>query len=116
MTDQARAIQAAFGPIISPLVPALINTIGTTSAVLLTDILPNYPVRRLHIVNTHATQDLALFLVPNGQAAGAETVTTLGGLVVLARSTGSFLIGANFRVLVVGSNAATTFSAVSSDT
>lgn len=122
-----RSLLAAFMPIGSALpsivptaanpalIPALIKTIGIASAVLFTDLVPTYPVRRIYIANTHATQDLALFLVPTGQAAGAEVVTTDGGLVVLARSIGSFLIAANCRILVVGSAAATTFQAVSSD-
>lgn len=110
-----RALQAAFLPI-GELVPGLIVTIGTTSAVLFTDLAATtYTIRRVRIFNSHATQTLALHSVPIGQAAAAESVTSNGALVVGPGQSESFLFRSDRRILVVGSAASTTFVAVTSD-
>lgn len=110
-----RALQAAFLPM-GALVPGLVVTIGTTSAVLFTDLTTTtYTIRRVRVYNSHATQTLALHLVPIGQAAASESVTSDGALVVGPGQSESFLVRADRRILVVGSAAATTFVAVTSD-
>lgn len=111
-------LRGAFAPINAPLTAALINTVGTSSAVLFTDLpFTNATplVRRVRIVNTHATQSLALFTVALAQAPGAESVTSLNAMVVVAGGTESLLVESTQRILIVGSGAATTFQAVSAD-
>lgn len=118
MIDVYGILKGAFAPINAPLTPALINTIGTTSAVLFTDLIrPDgcSQIRRVRIVNTHATQTLALFTVALAQAPGAESVTSLNAMVVVAGGTESLLVESTQRILIVGSGAATTFQAVSAD-
>jgi hypothetical protein len=105
-----RAMQAAFHPICKPPTGFTAGSVGVASAVLVADSTDQFSVRRLIIANTHATQDLALFFVRAGTAAGLEVITTAGGLIVFARTTREVLVQGNMRVLVVGSGADTTYN------
>lgn len=111
-----RSLQASYLPVRAPVTPFTAGSVGTTSAVLLADLTTRDTCRRIRIVNTHGTQSLALFIVPAGQAAGAEAVTTVGGAPVMAGTEWSFVITGAERVLIVGSGAATTYNGFSSDT
>lgn len=109
-----RELYAAFAPI-TDVVPGLVVTIGTTSAVLFTDLTTSYTIRRVRIYNSHASQTLALHVVPLGQAAASESVTSNGAIVVGPGQSESILVKGDRRILVVGSAASTTFVAVTSD-
>jgi len=117
MISTDSVLRAAFGPVNAALTPALINTVGTASAVLFTDLATTTGItsRRIRIVNTHATQQLALFVVPNGQAPASETTASLNAMIVMPGASESFVVEGPMRVLVAGSGAATTFAAVASD-
>jgi hypothetical protein len=112
-----KALQAAFHPLGKDVLPFDAASVGATAALLLADTATDDAngSRRIVIVNTHATQDLALFFVLRGQAAAAQVVTTPGGLVVLARTSREVVITFRRRVLIVGSGAATTYNGFADD-
>ena len=113
MPSNDRAIASANQPILGPWVMGLAASVGTTPIVLFADLTTPGSIRRVRVVNTHASQNLALVLVPLGQAPGAQTVAD--GALIPAGATFSVPIMATQRILIVGSNAATTFNASTSD-
>lgn len=114
MTGTNRGLDIANLPIESTPTMGLITSVGTTATLLFSNLSALATGRRIRVVNTHASQTLALILLPVGTSPSGQTVDS--GPQILAGRELALPILAGLSVYIVGSAATTTLNACTSDT
>ena len=115
MNSPSRAVEAAFGPILSE--PIVVNTTASlTPAVLTADLVDpqHHKVRRVMIYNADTTDDIALLIKPAGTSLTGLTVAS--GLRVPPYQFRQVVVSSALRIGVVSSAGTPAFNAVITDT
>lgn len=103
-----RGFSAAFVPLKDPV--AGTDSVGTASKLLFTDHPGNMPhnVRRVRIVNTHATKVLGLYLADLGAAATGGVFAN--SIQILPGREWAYSVDAEHRLLIIGDSAGCTYN------
>lgn len=114
-TSVERALQGSLGPVNT--VPTVVDgSVGTTSQLLTADSTADRKsgIRRVRLVNTHASNLLTLAIKAFGDAGTTYAVTD--GMRILPGGEVNVVVSANLSLIIVASAASTTYNAVISDT
>lgn len=111
-TSTERSLQSAFTPLRHTSIP--LNSTASATPALLTADLTGDQVRRVTIKNQHATQLIAVCFVARGASIAA--LTTASGYQLSPGQEFTFSVHSDTSIALVASGAATSFTALVSDT